>query len=41
MTEKDYLRIDDYDIPKLNFLKIKCNIDEKEKFLQRILEIDD
>ena len=36
-TEKDYFRIKDYGLEKINFVKIKLEIYEKEKFINQIL----
>ena len=39
MTEKDYLRIKDYNMDNINFLKIKTNIKKKEKLIKEILQV--
>ena len=39
MTEKDYLRIKDYNLENIYYLKIGLKIDEKAKFINQILKI--
>ena len=36
MTEKDYYKIDKYELEKIDYLKVSLKIDKKEKFLDRI-----
>ena len=39
MTEKDYLRIKDYNINNINYLKVKTIIKNKEKLIKEILQV--
>lgn len=39
MTEKDYLRIKDYNMDNINFLKVKTKIKKKEKLIKEILQV--
>ena len=41
MTEKDYLRIKDYNLENIYYLKLGLKIDEKAKFINQILKIYD
>ena len=41
MTEKDYFKVNDYKLDKLNYLKVKLQIKNKEKLLERIKEFYD
>ena len=36
MTEKDYFKINKYKLEKINYLKVKLELYEKEKFLNKI-----
>lgn len=40
-TEKDYFKIKDFDIKKIEYLKVLLKINEKEKFIETILELYD
>ena len=40
-TEKDYFKIKDFDIKKIEYLKVLLEINEKEKFIETILELYD
>ena len=41
MTEKDYFKIKDYKINKINYLKVMLVIDNKEKLISKIKELYD
>ncbi len=41
MTEKDYFKIKDFNIDNIRYLKVSLIINEKEKFLNKILELYD
>ena len=39
MTEKDFFKIKDFNLRNLNYLKVKLQIEEKEKLLNKIKKI--
>ena len=39
MTEKDFFKIKDFNLKKINYLKVKLQIEEKEKLLNKIKKI--
>ena len=39
MTEKDFFKIKDFNLRNLNYLKVKLQIEEKEKLLNKIKNI--
>ena len=41
MTEKDYLRVKHFNLNKIEFLKVDLVIEQKEKFINRILKLYD
>ena len=41
MTEKDYFKVNDYKLDKLNYLKVKLEIENKEKLFDKIMEFND
>ncbi len=41
MTEKDYFKIKDYNISKIKYLKVSLEIDNSDKFLNKIKKIYD
>ncbi len=41
MTEKDYFKIKDYNIPDINFLKVKLVIKDHDKLIKRIMKLYD
>ena len=41
MTEKDYFKIKDFNLDKVEYLKVALEINEKEKFIKSITEIYD
>ncbi len=41
MTEKDYFRIKDFKLENIKYLKVELDIEKKEKFIKKILEIYD
>ena len=38
MTEKDYFRIKNFNLKEINYLKVKLEIEKKEKFIKKILK---
>ena len=41
MTEKDYFKIKDYNIPDINFLKVRLVIKDQDKLIKRIMKLYD
>ena len=41
MTEKDYFKINKFQIKDINYLKVSLEIFEKEKFFKKILKLYD
>ena len=41
MTEKDYFKVNDYKLDKLNYLNVKLEIENKEKLFDKIMEFND
>ena len=41
MTEKDYFKIKDFNIPEINYLEVSLEIKQKEKLIQKISELYD
>ena len=41
MTEKDYFKIKDYNIPDINFLKVRLVIKDQDKLIKRIMKMYD
>ena len=41
MTEKDYFKINNFNLNNIGFLKVSLKLDNKEKFLDRISELYD
>ena len=41
MTEKDYFKIKDFKIDKIEYFKVSLEIDEKEKFIKTIVKLYD
>ena len=39
MTEKDFFKVNNFDINEINYLKVSLEIQNKEKFLNRIKKI--
>ena len=39
MTEKDFFKIKDFNLRNINYLKVKLQIEEKEKLLNKIKKI--
>ena len=40
MTEKDYYKINDYQLKELDYVKVTLEINQKEKFLNKIRSIN-
>ena len=40
-TEKDYYRIKDYSVNNINYLKLKLEIKDRERLIQKILKVYD
>ena len=41
MTEKDFFKIKDYNIPDINFLKVRLIINDQDKLIKRIMKLYD
>ena len=41
MTEKDYYKIVDYNIPNIKFLKVSLKIEKQEELIKKILKLND
>ena len=41
MTEKDYYKIVDYNIPNIKFLKVSLKIEKQEELVKKILKLND
>ena len=41
MTEKDYYRVKDYNLPEVQYIKVKLEITEKKEFLKKVLKVYD
>ena len=41
MTEKDYFRIEKFNLSEVNYLKIDLKIKEKDQFLKKIMDLYD
>ena len=41
MTEKDYYRVKDYNLPEVQHIKVKLEITEKKEFLKKVLKVYD
>lgn len=41
MTEKDYFKIKDFNLNKVEYLRVALEINEKEKFIKTITRIYD
>jgi len=41
MTEKDYFKINNYKLEKINYLKVLLEINEKEKLIKKINSLYD
>ena len=41
MTEKDYFKIKHFNLNKIEFLKVDLVLEQKEKFINRILTLYD
>ena len=41
MTEKDYFKINNYKLEKINYLKVLLEINEKEKFIKKLNSLYD
>ena len=40
MTEKDYYKINDFKLKELDYIKVSLEINQKEKFLNKIRSIN-
>ena len=41
MTEKDFFKIKDLNLPNFDYLKVELVIENKEKLIKKILDIND
>ena len=41
MTEKDYFRIEKFNLSEVNYLKMDLKIEEKDQFLKKIMDLYD
>ena len=41
MTEKDYFKVKHFNLNKIDFLKVDLVLEQKEKFISRILTLYD